>query len=295
MPTLSLPRGGGAVRGIGERFAANPVTGTGSTTLPIWTSPGRAAIDPQLVLSYDSGNGNGPFGFGWSLGLPAITRRTDQRLPQYRDWRGGAGEEPDVFLLSGADDLVPVLDDGGLIVDDVTPDGFTVRRYRPRVETLFARVERWTRADDGDVHWRSISRDNVLTVYGSDGASRIADPQDPSRVFSWLVCETRDGVGNAVYVEYRPEDGAGVDLSQPHERHRGPAGDVRRSANRYPKRIRYGNRVPLLDDAGRRPFVVPAARIDGAGWMFEGNYSGFPCVDDWLSCPAGVVAFRARW
>lgn len=28
-PTISLPKGGGVVRGIGEKFAANPVTGTG--------------------------------------------------------------------------------------------------------------------------------------------------------------------------------------------------------------------------------------------------------------------------
>jgi hypothetical protein len=31
-PTLSLPKGGGAIRGMGEKFAANPVTGTGSMT-----------------------------------------------------------------------------------------------------------------------------------------------------------------------------------------------------------------------------------------------------------------------
>lgn len=29
-PTVSLPKGGGAIRGMGEKFAANPVTGTGS-------------------------------------------------------------------------------------------------------------------------------------------------------------------------------------------------------------------------------------------------------------------------
>lgn len=28
--SISLPKGGGAVRGIGEKFAANPVTGTGA-------------------------------------------------------------------------------------------------------------------------------------------------------------------------------------------------------------------------------------------------------------------------
>src|SRR5947208_13020692 len=75
VPSLSLPKGGGAIRGIGEKFAANPVTGTGSLTVPIYTSPGRSGFGPQLSLSYDSGSGNGPFGFRWSLGLPAITRK----------------------------------------------------------------------------------------------------------------------------------------------------------------------------------------------------------------------------
>src|SRR5262245_49492230 len=96
-PSISLPKGGGAIRGIGEKLAANPVTGTGSMTVPIATSPGRAGFGPQLSLSYDSGSGNGPFGFGWSLGLPQITRKTDKGLPQYNDT-----EESDVFLLSGA-------------------------------------------------------------------------------------------------------------------------------------------------------------------------------------------------
>jgi len=27
LPSISLPKGGGAIRGIGEKFAANPVTG----------------------------------------------------------------------------------------------------------------------------------------------------------------------------------------------------------------------------------------------------------------------------
>src|SRR5262247_1997614 len=77
-PTISLPKGGGAIRGIGEKFGANPVTGTGSMTVPIVTSPGRAGFGPQLSLSYDSGSGNGPFGLGSHLALPAIPRKTDK-------------------------------------------------------------------------------------------------------------------------------------------------------------------------------------------------------------------------
>lgn len=71
-PGINLPKGGGAIRGIGEKFAANSVTGTGSLSVPIATSPGRSDFGPQLSLSYDSGAGNGPFGFGWQLSLPGF-------------------------------------------------------------------------------------------------------------------------------------------------------------------------------------------------------------------------------
>src|SRR5262245_42008633 len=85
IPSLSLPKGGGAIRGMGEKFTANPVTGTGTLSIPIVTSPGRSGFGPQLSLGYDSGASNGPFGLGWSLGLPAITRKTDKGLPRYID------------------------------------------------------------------------------------------------------------------------------------------------------------------------------------------------------------------
>ena len=84
-PSISLPKGGGAIRGIGEKFTANPLTGTGSVTIPIAVSPGRSGFGPQLGLTYDSGSGKGPFGIGWNLSLPAITRKTDKGLPNYRD------------------------------------------------------------------------------------------------------------------------------------------------------------------------------------------------------------------
>src|SRR6266700_2716273 len=136
VPSPSLPKGGGAVRGIGEKFSANPVTGTGSLSVPIFTSPGRSGFGPQLDLSYDSGAGNGPFGFGWQLSLPRIIRKTDKGLPRYRD-----AIESDVFVVSGAEDLVPVLGPGDVPADaDIEVDGkvYTVRRYRPRIEGLRA-------------------------------------------------------------------------------------------------------------------------------------------------------------
>src|SRR5687767_14542652 len=144
-PSISLPKGGGAIRGMGEKFSANPVTGTGSMSVPIFTSPGRSGFGPQLSLSYDSGAGNGPFGWGWSLSVPSITRKTDKGLPRYRE-----AEESDVFILSGAEDLVPALEeeDGQWLRREntrvVNSQTYRIQAYRPRIEGLFARIERWT-------------------------------------------------------------------------------------------------------------------------------------------------------
>ena len=49
--------------------------------VPVAISPGRSGFGPQLSLSYNSGAGNGPLGFGWSLSLPSITRKTEKRCP----------------------------------------------------------------------------------------------------------------------------------------------------------------------------------------------------------------------
>jgi RHS repeat-associated protein len=292
-PSISLPKGGGAIRGIGEKFTANSATGTGSLTVPIALSSGRSGFGPQLSLSYDSGSGNGPFGIGWSISLPKITRKTDKGLPRYRD-----GEESDVFILSGAEDLVPVLKkdaQGSWVDDEFERDGYRVKRYRPRIEGLFARIERWTCAEDRDTHWRSISKDNILTVYGRTPESRIFNPDNRDHVFSWLICESYDDKGNAILYEYAAENDAGVDLAQPNECNRV------RTANRYLKRIRYGNRRPLLLDVSVPSFRsshIDLAGLATADWMFEavldygdGHYSQeAPDKDGWVFVQVSTVS-----
>jgi RHS repeat-associated protein len=250
-PRISLPKGGGAIRGIGEKFSANAVTGTGSLSIPIPVSPARSGFNPQLSLQYDSGDGNGVFGIGWSLTLPSITRKTDKGLPQYRDH-----EESDVFILSGAEDLVPVLlrTEEGWVNAECERDGYRVRLYRPRVEGVFARIEKWTRIEDGDIHWRSFSRDDVLTLYGLTRESRISDPANDTHIFSWLISSSFDGKGNAIVYEHIPENDRGVNIDLPNERTRV------RTANRYLKRITYGNRAPQRE---------PHPPVESAAWMFE--------------------------
>jgi hypothetical protein len=260
-PAISLPKGGGAIRGMGEKFAANPVTGTASMSVPLATSPSRSSFGPQLSLAYDSGAGNGPFGLGWNLSVAAITRKTDKGLPQYRD-----AEESDVYVLSGAEDLVPVLTpDGTRFRDNTSAAGYLIHRYRPRNDGLFARIERWTEVATGDIHWRSISRDNVTTLYGRTNEGRIfdpddSDPQHPTRIFSWLVCQTYDDKGNAIVYRYAQESEENVDLARANERNRV------RTANRYLKRIQYGNRQPNRDAATWQ--ASDPAELPKDTWMF---------------------------
>ena len=265
-PSISLPKGGGAIRSIGEKFAANPVTGTGSMSVPIATSPGRGGFGPQLSLSYDSGAGNGPFGLGWSLSLPSITRKTDNGLPRYQD-----DQESDVFLLAGAEDLVPIPGtDSRPLTQTLTVYGtqYRVRTYRPRIEGLFARIERWVQVGVPDnMFWRTISRDNVTTWFGKSADSRIADPDDSTRIFQWFVCETHDDKGNVATYQYKQEKANKVVKTSVEEANRT---DSQRGANSYPDRICYGNVKPYLPTLAASGAAWPGPDdVPAQHWMFE--------------------------
>src|SRR4051795_11455018 len=85
---ISLPQGGGAVSGLGEKFSPDLFTGTGNFSVPIALPRGRNGVQPQLALTYSTGTGNGPFGLGWALSLPGVARKTSRGVPRYRDGAG---------------------------------------------------------------------------------------------------------------------------------------------------------------------------------------------------------------
>jgi hypothetical protein len=135
-------------------------------------------------------------------------------------------------------------------------------RYRPRIEGIFARIERWINiSDPSDTFWRSISKDNVTTRYGKTANSRVCVLSDSRRVFSWLICESYDDKGNVISYEYKPEDSTGVDQTQSNERNRT---DATRSANRYIKHVFYGNRTPYFPKLSAESAVALPS-----DWMFE--------------------------
>src|SRR5436309_8740476 len=116
---ITLPKGGGAQHGLGEKFSPDLHTGTGNFTVPIAIPSGRNGFQPQLNLVYSTGNGNGLFGLGWSLSIPSIARKTSKGIPRYRD-EATKVTDRDTFILSGAEDLVfvgRVTDEAGVTAD----------------------------------------------------------------------------------------------------------------------------------------------------------------------------------
>jgi RHS repeat-associated protein len=201
-PAITLPTGGGALRGIGETFAPDLQTGTGNFTVPIALPPGRNGFQPQLNLVYSTGNGNGPFGLGWNLSIPGVSRKTAKGVPRYNEAEPSAAlgrdyERRDVFLLSGAEDLVPV---AGSYPGRV--------RYRPRTEGLFALIEHHSDPTRHLNHWEVHSKDGLSSIYGTPGSTgdesgTVIDPYAPDHVFAWRLTRTEDPYGNCITYSYR--------------------------------------------------------------------------------------------
>ncbi len=230
---ISLPTGGGALHGIGEKFSPDLHTGTGNFTVPITLPPGRNGFQPQLNLVYSTGNGNSPFGLGWQLSIPNVTRRISKGVPQYHD-NSVYMNDWDTFILSGAEDLVPVglwkYDDTIITASGskklkkidhlLTSEDFAqapVIEFRPRTEGLFARI--YHHHYDNDDYWEVRSKDGLVSFYGSPGKSRydnavIADPANKSRVFAWNLIRTTDTFGNRIDYIYEHD---AVQTDGPHD------------------------------------------------------------------------------
>lgn len=174
--TVSPPAGSGQVSGMGEAFSLDLNSGQGTFSLPFELPDGMAGLKPSLKFEYRHGNGNGPFGLGWTLSQRQINRRLDFGVPG-----DGAAE---VFLDSGVE--IRQAADG---------------RYHPVREMGFTHYERV-----GD-HWVISEKDGSKWSLGLTPSARVADPLHPSRIQSWLLERQEDVNGNQIQYRYDTHDG----------------------------------------------------------------------------------------
>jgi hypothetical protein len=215
---------------IGKSWGAVGPTGAASFELPIPMSAGRG-WDPQFSLNYSSQSGNGPFGLSWHLaGAGQISRRTQKGVPRYTDHDEIVGADGEVWM--------PELDEQGelkfreeSVYNGIDIGPHRVVRYWPQVESDFALRERWqrqTREADPPVFWLIHGADGSLHLYGKTEATRIADPDAPGHIATWLLCESMNARGEHICFDYKADD------QDPDPLH-----DYR--AQRYLHRVCYGN------------------------------------------------------
>ncbi|MCD4506929.1 hypothetical protein LQR30_22940 [Chromobacterium piscinae] len=227
---ISLPKGGGAIRGMDAALGAVGPNGAASMSLPLPVSPGRGYA-PQLAVQYQSGAGNGVFGVGWQLSLPRIARQTSKGAPAFDD--------SDEFIGPDGEVMVPERDVEGRIVRAsrhshggiALGQDYEVTRYFPRVEGSFDRTEHWRAAQDS--FWLVHSADGQLHAFGKTAQARVANG---AQVAEWLLEESVSPTGEHIEYVYRAEDSVGINMD-------GSEAQRQRGALRYLVEARYGNRT----------------------------------------------------
>ncbi|MGY4765846.1 SpvB/TcaC N-terminal domain-containing protein, partial [Kribbella sp. CWNU-51] len=176
--TPSLPKGGGT-GGLGETFTPDLSTGTGTLVVPLDLPNGPNDIAPHLSLHYDTGGPNGPFGLGWSIPLPRISRSTTGGLPRYDD--------SDTLVLEGSGPLVRTA--GGL---------------RPEVESGEWRIAPATGPAGDGLGFLATDRTGRRFHLGTTAASRI--PGLAGVPLTWLVDRIEDNLGEAATFTWEADE-----------------------------------------------------------------------------------------
>ena len=169
---ISLPSGPGSIEGLGDAFEPQLNTGTSAYSVKVAIPPGTAGLQPEVVIRYNAGSGNGPFGLAWGWTPMSIQRQVEKGLPTY----GGS----DTFTFQG-EELV----------------GLTDGTFRVENEAGFLRVRRM--GDGWEVHDKSGRRHQLGVT--SAGRVRRPDGKGFNETFRWLVESVTDVHGNRM--EYR--------------------------------------------------------------------------------------------
>ncbi|CNI39302.1 putative insecticidal toxin complex protein [Yersinia thracica] len=248
---LSLPKGGGAIAGMGESLGAIGPSGLASLTLPLPISAGRGYA-PGLALSYSSGGGNSPFGLGWHMGMLSIRRRTAHGVPHY--------DNRDEFIGPSGEVLIAVSAANESAIDArYASADFAVTRYQPRIEGGFDRIEFWQPQDSTSgltAFWLIYSADGQQHCLGKSPLAHIASPDNPNHIAEWLLEESVSPTGEHICYHYQREDDSGIDTTE-------SASHPQASTQRYLQQVRYGN---LLSSDSLYAFKKPSAKDDN--WLF---------------------------
>ncbi|WP_278234993.1 SpvB/TcaC N-terminal domain-containing protein [Isoptericola sp. AK164] len=175
--------------------------GSVQTSIPVLVPPGRAGIEPDLDLAYDSSGGNGWLGLGWDLDAGAIAVDPTFGAPRF-----SADVETETYTLDGA----------RLFPHSIVPGGdYGARQDGPRsdfvrqTETEFERVVR--HGDGPGAYWWQVTdKDGTDRWYGGDpdGQGQVLSTVG-GNAFHWPLTYVEDISGNVMEYEYDTATGVG--------------------------------------------------------------------------------------
>jgi hypothetical protein len=177
-------------------FVVSP-TGAATYTIPIWAPRGPNGLQPNIALTYNSSQGIGPAGIGWSLsGLSSIYRCNGT-------YAQDAAPEPvtlttsDVFCM-----------DGKRLRLTAGTYGEAGSTYQTEIAD-FSNITAYGAAGNGPAYFIVQGSDGRSYTYGNGGNSQVLAP-GTSTALSWQASEVSDRAGNTMTITYNTATGSAV-------------------------------------------------------------------------------------
>ena len=172
-------------------MASVSLTGAATYTIPIFSSPGTAGMQPSLSLVYSSQAGNGIAGYGWNIaGLSAITR-TGQSI--YHDGKvKGIDFVDDRFAL-----------DGQRLIKKVASQqyGGDGTQYFTEIFNGSTVISHGT-VGQGPEWFEVIGKDGSIIEYGNTNNSRLTSQRPDQTTITWYINKITDPNGNYILFIY---------------------------------------------------------------------------------------------
>jgi RHS repeat-associated protein len=167
-----------------------PADGSANYSIPIWTPPGVAGLQPALSLNYNSRSGDGLFGVGWQMaGLSAISRCN---LTYAQDGVAGSPQ------LASSDRFC--LDGNRLRTTNGSTYGAAGATYQTEIAN-FANITSNGSAGSGPAWFKVQGKSGLTYEYGNTTDSAILASGSAS-VRVWALNAVRDRSGNAMTFTY---------------------------------------------------------------------------------------------
>ncbi len=173
---------------VAGQFSVNQ-NGAATYALPIQVPPGVTGMQPQLSLNYNSQDGHGLAGVGWSLGGLSVITRCEQTLAQ-EGVRGIVNlDDNDRYCLEGQKLM--------LVAGAYAQDGAEYRTENDK----FSKIISYGRSGSGSTWFKAWTKSGQIMEFGNTVDSRVIG-SGYTTARQWSLNRVTDVNGNTMTISY---------------------------------------------------------------------------------------------